>query len=52
MIEGLEIGKNDYSLYSSTSLFLYSNVDEALYGILWYGPLLVEVFTLLLLYMC
>ena len=39
-------------LYSSTSLFLYSNVDEALYGIVWYGTLMVVVFTLFSLYMC
>ena len=39
-------------LYSSTSLFLYSNVDEALYGTVWYGPLTVAVFTLLSIYVC
>ena len=42
MIKGWEIGKNSYLLY-----FLYSNVDEALYGIVWYGPLMVVMFTLL-----
>ena len=52
MIKRREIGKNAYSLYSSTSLFLYSNVDEALYGIVWYGPLMVAVNILLSLDIC
>ena len=52
IINGLEIGKNAYSLYSATSLFIYSNVDEALYDIVWYDPLMVKVFTLYSLYMC
>ena len=48
MINGGEIGKNDYLFY-----FLYRIVvDEVLYGIMWYGPLMEAVFTLFLLYMC
>ena len=39
-------------LYSCTSLLLSSNVDEALYEIVWYGPLIVAVFILLPIYMC
>ena len=48
MIKGWEIGKNAYLLYFSDSIV----VDEALYVIMWYGPLMVEVFTLFSLYMC
>ena len=47
MIKGCEIGKNVYLLYSSYSTV----VDEALYGIVWYGPLTAAVFTLFSLYM-
>ena len=39
-------------LYSSTSLFLYSNTDEPFYGIVYNGSLMVAVFSLLSLYMC
>ena len=39
-------------LYSSISLFIYSNIDDALYGIVCYGPLMVAVFTLLSIYIC
>ena len=39
-------------LYSSTSLLLYSNVDEALYDIVWYGPLMVELPYLLSINIC
>ena len=41
MIKGCVISNNAYILF-----FLYSiEVDEALYGIVLYGPLMVEVFT-------
>ena len=43
---------NDDQRHASSPLILYSNVDEALYGIVWYGPLIVAMFTLLSLYMC
>ena len=33
-------------------LFYINIVDEALYDILWYGPHMVEVFTLLSIYIC
>ena len=48
MIKGSEIGKNAYLF----SLPYNIEVDEALYGIVWYGPFMVAVFTLLSLYMC
>lgn len=39
-------------IYYSTSLFIYSNIDDALYDIVCYGPLMVAVFTLLSIYIC
>ena len=30
----------------------YSYVDEALYDIVWYGPLMVAVFTIYSIYIC
>ena len=42
MIKGWEIDKNAYLFYFSYIIV----VDEALYGIVWYGPLMVEAFTL------
>ena len=37
---------------NSSILFYINVVDEALYGIVWYGPLVVEVFDLLSIYIC
>ena len=51
-IKGWGVGKNAYFLYSSTSLLLYINVDEALYDIVWYGPLMVAMFTFFSFYIC
>ena len=48
MVKGWEIGKNAYLFYFPYSIV----VDEDLYGIVWYGPFMVAVFTLLSLYMC
>ena len=47
-IKGWLIGKN-----GSFSLLLYIIVvDQDLYGNVWYGALMVSVFTLMSLYMC
>ena len=48
MIQGCEIGKNAYLFYFSYSI----EVDEALYNIVWYSPLMVSVYTIFLIHVC
>ena len=48
IIKGWEICKNAYFLYFSYSIV----IDKALYGIVWYGPPMVAVLTLLSIYIC
>ena len=46
MIKDEKIGKNVYLFY----FLVVFIVDESLYDIVWYGPLIVAVFTLLPIY--
>ena len=51
LINGCQMGWSIGKVYFSSLLFYINVVDEALYGIVWYDSLMVEVFTLLSLHM-